>query len=83
MLSNTIEYSEAEKKLIHSISPHRANVITKTPITPYNVYMILGCDCFVENRTGPGVEALRKVCRVLMNSEMYRMTSEFDKLCEF
>ena len=45
--------------------------------------MILGCDCFVENRTGPGVEALRKVCRVLMNSEMYRMTSEFDKLCEF
>ena len=76
-------YSEQERKLIAKISDHWANVITAADINPPNLYKILAYECFESNKTGPEIEALRRVCKALSNCSPYRLTPEFDKLCEF
>ena len=77
------EYSKAERKLIESISPHWRKVIEQTNINPPNLYKILAQECFIQNTTGPDVEALRRACKAVDKCSPYRMTPEFDKLCEF
>jgi hypothetical protein len=77
------EYSEAEKKLISAISPHWSIIASQTSIDPWAMYKILMENCFIENRQGPEIEALRRVVTALSKCTPYRMTPEFDKLCEF
>jgi hypothetical protein len=81
-LSRTVEYSEAEKTLIKSISEHWYEIIHQTNIVPINVYRALAVTCFLENRTGPEVEALRRVVSAIEECKIYRMTPEFDDLCK-
>lgn len=40
-------------------------------------------EIFRSGRSGPEVEALRKVCNALAHCKVYRHTSEFAKLCSF
>lgn len=77
------EYTEAEVKLIKSVSPHWANVITKCEINPTNLYRILAEEAFTDNLQGPSIEALRRVCKAIRSCKIYRHTPEFDALCEF
>jgi len=81
--SQMTEYSKAELKLIKSISPQWGNVVTKTNIAPSSLYKILAERAFIDNATGPDVEALRRVCKALEECKIYRQTPEFDSLCEF
>jgi hypothetical protein len=76
------DYSEAEQTLIKTISEHWFDVIHKTDINPPNLYRIMAEEAFVDNRRGPAIEALRRVCKALRDSKIYRCTPEFDKLCE-
>lgn len=78
-----IEYSKAEKKLIKSISSHWHDVIMITDIAPFSLYKILAERAFIDDMNGSNVEALRRVCKALEECKIYRMTPEFDALCEF
>lgn len=76
------DYSKAEQILIKQISAHWFDIIHKTDINPPNLYNILAQEAFVDNKHGPEFEALRKVCKALRDSKIYRCTPEFDKLCQ-
>lgn len=78
-----IDYSEAERRLISKLSNHWINVIDKTSITPHRLYEILATEVFIENKQGPEIEALRKVMKACLDCKPYRMTPEFDELCQF
>lgn len=80
MLSDTCEYSKAEKILIKGLSPHWAQVIEDTYISPLNLYKILAIDAFIAKREDVYVEALRKGLQALESCKIYRMTPEFDEL---
>lgn len=76
-------FSKAERKLISTLSPHWFSVISKTSINPPKLYQILAVDAFIENKSGPEIEALRRVVNAIEKCNPYRMTEAFDKLCEF
>ena len=80
MSSDICEYSEAEKILIKGLSPHWANVIESTYISPLNLYKILAVDAFLAKRENEYIEALRKGLQALESCKIYRMTPEFDEL---
>lgn len=77
------QYSNAEVNLIEKISPHWGDIITKSDINPPDLYKILAYEAFINNSSGPEFDALRRVCRAIYQCKIYRMTKEFDKLCEF
>ena len=77
------DYSEAELRLIKSISEHWFRMVKDTDVDPITVYRILATICFEEDRKGPAVEALRRVMVCIRECKIYRMTPEFDKLCAF
>ena len=70
-------------RLITAISPSWAEVIKTSYINPPNLFNLLATEAFIEGKTGPAVDALRRVCKSLRDCSVYRMTPEFDKLCEF
>jgi hypothetical protein len=74
------EYSEQEFVLISALSPNWTNVIKETYISPLELYKILAIECFLSNRQGPEVDALRRGLAALQSCSIYRMTSEFDEL---
>lgn len=76
-------YSEAELKLIKAISPHWYGVVHKAEVSQPSLYNILAHECFIENKRGSEVDALRRACKALSECRVYRMTEEFDQLCEF
>lgn len=76
------EYSEAELRLIREICPGLADVGINRTIYPDRLYGTLAKIAFLDRRTGPEAEALRRVL-VHLNSGVSRMTPEFDKLCQF
>jgi hypothetical protein len=74
------EYSEQELALISALSSHWANTVKKTYISPLELYEILAVECFLSNRQGPEVDALRRGLAALESCKIYRMTKEFDEL---
>jgi chemotaxis regulatin CheY-phosphate phosphatase CheZ len=76
-------FSDAEKKLIQAIDPHWRDVIEKTTISSTQLYRILCMKAFLDDMTGPHVEALKRVSRAIESCTVYRLTREFDELCEF
>ena len=76
-------YSDTELKLINAISKEWAAIISNTVIDPPNLYKLLAVQVFIDNRVGPEIEALRRVCKAIYGGLPYRRTPEFDKLCEF
>ena len=69
--------------MIMAISPHWADIISKTYICPSSLYRILACECFLSERLRPEVDALRRGLGAIEGCKIYRMTSEFDLLLEF
>lgn len=78
-----IKYSEAEQNLIKAISEHWYHVIHSTDMIPVTLYRILAVECFINNKQGPAIEALRKVCKAIEDCKIFRHTKEFDDLCKF
>lgn len=76
-------FSENEKVLIGKISPHWLDVIQKIDITPIKLYQILCVECFMSNKQGPEIEALRRAMIALESCKVYRLTPEFEELCKF
>lgn len=79
-MSDTCEYSEAEKILIKGLSPHWAQVIEHTDIPPWSLYKTLAVNAFLTKREDEYTEALRKGLQALESCKIYRMTPEFDEL---
>ena len=76
------QYSHAEKQLIRRVAPRWLSIIGRTDVNPTTLYRILAVECFCDDRVGPEIEALRRVLNAIENCDPYRMTPEFDKLCE-
>jgi len=81
-IDSSEQFSHAEKQLIRQVSPRWLSLIGRTDINPPTLYRILVVECFCEKRQGPEIEALRRVMRAIETCNPYRMTPEFDKLCE-
>ena len=77
------EYSPAERKLIAELSPHWAKTIDEVYITPTFLYNHLAVECFLSARDDSVAAALRRVLQAINKSSVWRMTQEFDRLCEF
>jgi len=77
------DYSKAEFKLLRAISPKWLHLVCQTEINPPKLYQILAEEAFIENQSGPEFDALRRCCKAVRDCDPYRMTPEFDKLCEF
>ena len=77
------EYSEAELKLIEAVSPAWLAILKQSYVNPPNLWNILATEVFISGKTGPEIEALRRVCKACRDCTIYRKTPEFDKLCEF
>ena len=77
------EYSEAELRLIGAIDPSWGTQEAAGRLVPGVLYATLAVQCFMDKRIGPEISALRRVLTALNESEIYRLTPEFDKLCEF
>jgi hypothetical protein len=83
MSGTTCEYSEAERKLIGAIDPMWLSALDRTNIYPSQLYKILCTTAFLNDMVGPKAEALKRATIAVDDSSPYRMTPEFDKLCEF
>jgi hypothetical protein len=80
------KYSENELKMIQSISPHWHRLISEnkdSSIGPLAVYRVLVEQCFLENKTGPAVEALRRGLNAFNNGKVFRNTTEWESLISF
>ena len=85
------KYSQAELKLFKELmkddESYTRFLVNNKNVYARHVYEYLVTKVFIENQAGPAVEALRRVVRNLdakgLNLTIYRMTPEFDKLCEF
>lgn len=76
--------TEAELKMIRAISEHWYNLVTgDTEFNTPRVFSILAEECFIEDRRGPEVDALRRALGALQKCKIYRHTKEFDELCTF
>lgn len=77
------EYSQAEIRLIEAIDPSWGTQEAAGRLVPGVLYTTLAVKCFMDKRIGPEVNALRRVLAALQESKIYRLTPDFDKLCEF
>lgn len=75
------EYSEAELKMFESLGISEMLIRS----VPVHALYSLGVErCFFYNLAGNNIDAFRKAARaVLKTMRPYRLTPEFDKLCEF
>jgi hypothetical protein len=76
-------YSPKELWMIREISPHWYNIINEgrdSSIMPPNVLRILAEECFINGKTGPAVESLRRVLKAFHGGKIYRMTPEYEAL---
>jgi len=77
------KYSEAESKIFKALDLDWWNTVENSWIQEPVAYRILVEKVFCQNLTGPAVEALRRAYNAITSSKPYRMTEEFDNLCEF
>jgi hypothetical protein len=82
MLSSENEYSDAEKKMFVELGYDKSLF---DYIDPVGLYRMAVTKCFLNNLSGPAVEALRRGGNAVLEyrPRVYRMTAEFDKLVEF
>lgn len=76
-----VEYSEAEWKLIDHFGFRDFAVNSRC--MPATLYREMSLNAFVNNLSGPGVDALRRVLAATNECKPYRMTPEFDGLAHF
>lgn len=83
---NTLEFSKKEMEMIYKLSPHWYNLINNNQldnsISAIRLLETIGYECFVNNKTGPAVDSLRKCLNACSKFYPYRMTDEYDKLIE-
>lgn len=77
---NNIKYSEKEIKLFNSLG-YNDLVAYMEPCVLYRVAVE---KAFLDNLSGPNIEALRRAGKVLLNTgKPFRLTPEFESLLEF
>ncbi len=75
-------YSNAEIKIIETISPSSLQLTTES-IYPSTVFEMMAIQCFIENKTGPAVDALRRALKASRNCNPFRETPEYEELIKF
>lgn len=77
-------YSDKEFAMIQAISPYWAKLISETngDFNPPNVLELVAREAFIENKTGPAVDSLRRCLKAFLNKKVCRMTPEFDELIQ-
>ncbi|MFW6173076.1 MAG: hypothetical protein ACOC5T_04970 [Elusimicrobiota bacterium] len=81
MLSTKTEYSEAEWKLIDYFGFR--SFAESSSSTPFTLYREIALYVFLQDISGPSVDAARRALRAMNNCNPYRMTPEFDELISF
>jgi hypothetical protein len=78
------DYSEKEFAMIQICSPHWAKLISdeRVDFCPPTVLECVMKEVFIENKTGPAVESLRRCLKSFYNGKIYRMTPEYDALIQ-
>lgn len=74
------KYSQQEIKLFTALGYKE---LINTPIEPLRLYRLCVEKAFINNWSGPHIEALRKGFKSLGDCYPYRMTKEFDDLIAF
>jgi hypothetical protein len=75
-----IKYSEKEIKLFNSLGYNDL----LAHIEPYVLYRMAVEKVFLDNLSGPNIEALRRAAKsMLVDGKPYRFTPEFEKLLEW
>lgn len=76
------EYSEAEIRLFKALG--FSEFVSTTPsVGPATLYLMAASWCFIKDRRGPEVDALRRGYQAFTDRDVYRMTPEFDTLVTF
>ena len=75
-------YSETELKMIETISPSSLRLTTEA-VCPSVVFEMMAIQCFIENKTGPAVDALRRAIKASRNCYPYRESPEYEELIKF
>lgn len=79
MLSQDPEYSDAEIKLFTQL-----NLAHLLYLSAPQLYRAAVEHAFINNLSGPAIEALRRAAGVmLVKGKPYRLTEEFDKLLDY
>lgn len=76
MLNNNIEYSPNEMLLFKHYGID--NICQQ--LMPHNMYRMMAEKAFLANEQSEYADAVRRGLAALNNSQIYRMTSDFDKL---
>lgn len=79
------DYSEKEFAMVKALSPYWAKLIEDDKVSftfPPKVLEVIGMDCFIDNKTGPAVDSLRRCLKACKNCNPYRMTKEYDDLIQ-
>jgi hypothetical protein len=81
MFSENVQYSDSEKKVFTKLG--YSNLLDY--VQPVVLYRMAIEICFLDNLSGPVVDALRRGGNALLRNRpnIYRMTEEFNKLVEF
>ncbi len=76
------DLSDKEWELVRALSPHWFSLLQEGVNVMFpNILNIIALDCFVDNRTGPAVESLRRCVRHLQSGK-YRKTPEYEELIQ-
>lgn len=78
--ANMNKYTDAELKLFKKLGVDSRILDCVSPVT---LYRSLALECFLEDRRGPEIAALRRAWRALENGSPLRKSLEFDKLIEW
>jgi hypothetical protein len=55
--------------------------VNSGPIVAPIMWEVVALNAFAENKSGPAVDALREIIRVMRAGVIYRHTPEFDAIC--
>lgn len=82
--NTTSSYSSKEFAMIKACSPHWAKLIaeSKVDFCPPTVLDLVAREVFLENKSGPAVESLRRCLKAFHDGKVYRMTPEYDELIQ-
>jgi hypothetical protein len=76
-------FSKKELDMIEILSPNWYDLIKNKRIeitSEPSILEIIGMDCFLENKSGPAVDSIRRCLIALKKSNPYRLTEEYENL---
>jgi hypothetical protein len=76
MINSGDFYSDKEKKMFELLGVKEM----MNHLEPTSLYRVAIEEAFLENKTGPAVDSLRRCAKAFSNHKPFRMTEEFDAL---